>query len=85
MNWKKRLHEAGPSVSHGSTLLPVESASVLSSPRAGIAELGVTAEPHLSVTHSGGSARRGKAPPVDTYSGETNFEDWLPALQRSSK
>ena len=65
--------------------MPVESASVLSSPRAGIAELGVTAEPHLSVTHSGGSARRGKAPPVDTYSGETNFEDWLPALQRSSK
>ena len=81
---KKRAYEAGPSVSHGGTLLPVESASVLSSPRAGIAELGVTAEPHLSVTHSGGSARRGKAPPVDTYSGETNFED-LPALQRSSK
>ena len=29
--------------------------------------------------------RKGKAPPIDLFSGETNFEDWLPSLQRSAK
>ena len=28
--------------------------------------------------------RRGKAPPIDMFNGESNFEDWLPALQRSA-
>ena len=74
---RKRLHEAGPSVNHGSTLLPVESASVLSSPRAGIAELGVTAEPRTPA----GQPVEGRL----HLSTQTNFEDWLPALQHSSK
>ena len=29
--------------------------------------------------------RKGKAPPIDLFSGEMNFEDWLPSLQRSAK
>lgn len=32
--------------------------------------------------------RRGKAPPVDSFSGETpdiTFDDWLPALQRAAE
>ena len=35
-----------------------------------------------------GNPRRGKAPPVDPFSGETAdlaFEDWLPALQRAAE
>ena len=35
-------------------------------------------------TAAGTSSRRGKAPPVDTFNGDANFEDWLPALQRSA-
>ena len=28
--------------------------------------------------------RRGKAPHIDTFGGETSFEDWLPALERAA-
>lgn len=33
---------------------------------------------------TGTPSRRGKAPPVDTFSGDNNFEDWLPALRRAA-
>ena len=35
-----------------------------------------------------GSSRRGKAPPIDAFDGESPdvlFEDWLPALQRAAE
>ena len=30
------------------------------------------------------SSRKGKAPPVETFSGDSSFEDWLPALKRAA-
>ena len=33
---------------------------------------------------SGVPSRRGKAPPIDTFGGNSSFEDWLPSLQRSA-
>lgn len=44
-------------------------------------------EPPLQTTEIGIS-RRGKAPPVDSFSGEKaelHFEDWLPSLERATK
>ena len=48
----------------------------------------VAVEPKFPVIPKIGGAstttRRGKAPPVDTFSGDTRFEDWLPALKRAA-
>ena len=30
------------------------------------------------------SSRKGRAPPVETFSGDSSFEDWLPALKRAA-
>ena len=46
-----------------------------------------SSSPLLPHTPPSVSQRRGKAPPVDTFGGETaeiNFEDWLSALQRAA-
>ena len=45
-------------------------------------------EPHEGEVPASSSFRRGKAPPVDSFSGESPdipFEDWLPALQRAAE
>ena len=46
--------------------------------------LGSAVKLRLSPPHTSPPSRRGKAPPIDTFSGEANLEDWLPSLQRSA-
>ena len=54
----------------------VETSDVSRSSDAAMAPLSPPPLPHTTAT-----PRRGKAPPIDN--GESNFEDWLQALQRS--
>ena len=45
-------------------------------------------EPHEGEVPASSSFSRGKAPPVDSFNGESPdipFEDWLPALQRAAE
>lgn len=50
-------------------------------------ELSITPPPPVPVTNPVRKTRRGKAPPVDAFTGEnpeTTLDDWLPSLQRAA-
>lgn len=50
-------------------------------------ELSVTPPPPVHVTNPVRKTRRGKAPPVDAFTGEntkTTLDDWLPSLKRAA-
>ena len=65
-----------PSIDRAGVSLRVEPGPAGPSPRVGLAVSGTPVS-------SARPPRKGKAPPIDTFSGDdSNFEDWLPALQR---
>ena len=71
---------------------PPNSGTACSTPTHVIVDTGVrtasrVTKPSHSVSEPHPISRRGKAPPIDPFDGETNgvtFEDWLPTLQRAA-
>ena len=57
-------------------------------PPAALAPLPTVSTPLTIASLAGAGSRRGKAPPVDPFSGhqqELTFDDWLPTLERAAE
>ena len=65
---------------------PVSPITHRSTPRSTLLDAGISSVATGLRTSHPSQPRRGKAPPIDTFSGDgsVSFEDWIPALERCS-